>query len=193
MYIWQRDADDRYYTRTTLIDDAPVYFFRESSQILNQGTIKDVFYPVTVWAKEDPKKIADYFVSNAMHIVSRRLKELLEAEDVSATVEFYPLEIVAGKRIQKPIPPNSYFLMNFLGRVDCFDLERSVYTRIDDWTVSAIEMLVLDESKIPSEAKLFYIFPFVSEIGLRDELAEKILDADFKGLELTKAEETKIL
>lgn len=193
MYIWRRDTDDRYYTRTTLIDEAPAYFFKESSQTLNMGSIKDVFYPVTVWAKEDSKKIADYFVSNAMHIVSKRLKELLETEDVKSTVEFYPLEIVAGKKTQKPVPSDSYFLMNFLGDIDCFDLEKSVYTKVDEWTVRHIEKLVLDESKIPPEAKLFYIFPFVSNIGLRDDLAEKILGGEFKGLKITKVEETKKL
>lgn len=193
MYIWRRDTDDRYYTRTDLLDDTPKYLFKESSQVIGQGTIKDVFYPVTVWAKEDLNKISDYFVTTGMDIVSKRLKEMLETENVESTVEFFPLDIISGKRVQKTVPPNSYFLMNFLGKLDCFDLEKSVYKKVSEWSVRHIDKLVLDESKIPVESNLFYIFPYISKIGVRDDLAEKILAGNFKGISLTKVEETKIL
>lgn len=193
MYIWSRDTNDKYYTRATLLDEPPKYFFKENNQTLNLGTIKDAFYPVRVWAKDDLKKIADYFVCSGMYIVSKGLKELLETENVESTVEFFPLEIVAGKRVQKEISKNSYFLMNFLGNIDCFNLEKSIYTRVNEWTVRHIDKLVLDESKIPLQTKIFYIFPFISKIAVRDELAEKVLAGKFKGISLTRVEETKIL
>src|SRR5262249_12588141 len=94
---------------------------------------------LTIYIKS--RKPADFFWAGLVRIVSAELREVLESFPVKA--EFLPVNAShAGRRYTK----KTFYFVNILDVVECFDFERSRYKQTRKG-VHEIEEAVLDESK----------------------------------------------
>lgn len=87
--------------------------------------------------------------------MSERLKSLIEAQVKPEDVGFFLVKI---RNQKKRLVDKSYYLMNVLRTVPCIDKAKSKYRMgsiIKD-QVDRVTYLMLDESKIPADAKLFF-------------------------------------
>ncbi|MBJ6761551.1 hypothetical protein JGU66_12310 [Myxococcaceae bacterium JPH2] len=121
-------------------------------------------------------------IPNAVNLcfTSARLKTFME-EHSGASLEFLPVRLLDQKErpVQEP-----YYLMNLLDTLDCVDLEKSKFERavIDPSLIMTFFLLVLDESRIPEDKKLFRLKESPELIIIREDLAQGILDTDHNGM-----------
>jgi hypothetical protein len=132
--------------------------------------------------KEGGVKVGDY-IKNASRLlfVSARLKEFLEKNASESRIEFFPVKIRnhKGRLIDKP-----FFIANPIGAVACLDQEKSDFRwgAIAKDQVDRFRRLVLDESKIPRDLKLFRLAEQTNLVIVRRDLAQDIVDNDFTGM-----------
>lgn len=125
----------------------------------------------------------DDFISNVMAwlIVSEKAKEVLTAEPNHC--EVYQLKVMdlKGRPLKDP-----YFLVHPVGTVSCVDLDRSQYERskMDPGILLTIERLVLDPARLPPDRSLFRLQESPRTYIIRDDLLDKLADADVNGIEV---------
>jgi hypothetical protein len=126
-----------------------------------------------------PQQPPDYFPHAAMHVVSARIKEILERE--RASVEFFRLSIQYRNKIL-----GNHFIWNLLNSIDCLDAEKTTYT--DDALIShSIKRLALRNDAI-RDNKIFHIRG-TTLIGVDDHLATQIEDAGCTGVRFPTPEQ----
>ncbi len=109
----------------------------------------------------------------ALHFVSQKLRHVLEAES-AARLEFLPIRVKDKKgRIGK----EPYFVANFLDLIPCMDPARSQYRMgsITPDQVERMKLLVLDDAKVPPDAKIFRLGEMTELVLVREDLADSIL------------------
>jgi hypothetical protein len=151
--------------------------------LVDQGKPFAGHLPPEASVELDPKhkgmKLAD-FISNCMSwlIVSEKAKEILTAEPNPC--EVYPLKVMDLKG--RPVK-DLYFLVHPVGTVRCVDLDRSKYERdaMDPDLLLAIERLVLDPGRIPPDRSFFRLQESPRTYIIRDDLLDKLADAQVKG------------
>ncbi len=104
--------------------------------------------------------------------VSEKLKTLLENES-GARFEFLPIRIKDHKGRVAKAP---YFIANLLDAVACMDRKRSDFEMdpLDKGQVEHFRRLVLDERKIPPEAKVFRLAEKTDLFIVREDLVRAI-------------------
>ena len=128
------------------------------------------FPDLTLLAKdghEAPLGMVDYFKVGLLHVVSERLKSVLESQ--GAEMEYFPVSVVyAGDPTEE-----AYFVANPLKRVKALDLAKSD-VKLDEELGDAIwvKKLVIDESSF-SGIKVAVIDE-IQRIGLRQEIAQAV-------------------
>lgn len=102
----------------------------------------------------DAIKLYD-FVTNIddLFIVSKKVKEIIEGLSVD-NMEYFQLTLFDH---QMKIAATDYYILNLVGSIDCIDMDETVCVmeRLLKGRISDIDNLVLDESKIPPDAKMF--------------------------------------
>jgi hypothetical protein len=115
----------------------------------------------------------DDFVANLWSwiLCSERARAVIAKE--CGNVEIYPAEFLDHKKRPVALP---YFLVHPVGTVDCVDLRQSKYTPDRAWKdkVLTFYKLVLDERRIPPDAKLFRMKEMPEAIIIRSDLVEKL-------------------
>lgn len=126
---------------------------------------------------------------NSLNLIfaSERLKLFLH-EHAGARVEFLPIRFQDQK---DRLVPEPYFIMNLLEVVECVDLEKSKFRRseMDPNFIATFYLLVLDEKRIPPQAKLFRLKEKPNLILVREDLAQALVNADFTGMMFLDLEE----
>ncbi len=120
-------------------------------------------------AYPDSTKLYD-FVDNlsSVFIVSHKVKRIIEELDIES-VEFLQLTLFDHKMN----PANKeYYIMNLVGGIDCIDMDKSEYkmNRLVKGRIKFLDKLVLDESKIPTEAKIFRLSAKPNEYIIHDDV-----------------------
>lgn len=116
-------------------------------------------------------------------LLGRRLKEFM-SQSAGNDLEFLPAKVIA-----KDGESSDYFLMNVLNKIPCVDKEKSkrepkltmIYSVVPGGLVLVDDCM--QGHQIVRDASLH------SLILVSDELAEKLRQADFKGLELKAPED----
>jgi len=118
-------------------------------------------FPVSIeaqmgFAADYPDAINLYdFVANIddLFIVSKKVKEVIVGLGVGS-MEYLQLTLFDH---QMKVTTTDYYILNSVGSIDCIDMEKSEYRmgRIVKDRIKRIKNLVLDEDKIPPEAKIF--------------------------------------
>ncbi|QSQ20742.1 hypothetical protein JY651_36755 [Pyxidicoccus parkwayensis] len=128
-------------------------------------------------------------IPNSLNLLfaSERLKVFLE-EHSGARIEFLPIQLQNQK---DRLVPEPYYLLNLLEVVECVDLEKSKFRRsaMDPEFIAWFNHLVLDEARIPPQAKLFRLKEKPNLILVREDLAQTIIDADYNGMMFLYLEE----
>ncbi|HYO56131.1 imm11 family protein [Archangium sp.] len=189
-YLWTREEDDRSLawimsTPAFLMDHPKEYQLYEGVSVRSWWLREPVVYNLS---DERGIRLSDAIPCVGHDIiVSEELKRLLE-ERSGADIEFLSVRILNQKQRLVPEP---YFLMNLLGTVDCVDLERSKFKRsaIRPDLISTFYLLVLDESRIPADKKLFRLKHSPKLVVIREDLGREILDAGCDGMFFLDLEE----
>lgn len=181
-YPWVEDDEDdslAWITRTSsFLND-----FQKSYELFKGISVQSWWPPDMVFQLSDDHgvKLTDSIPNTLnMNIVSERLKGLL-VEKSGAEIEFLPVRIRNQKERMLDEP---YYVMNPLGSIPCMDRERSEFkdSALNPDQVRKFLKLVLDESKIPSEAKLFRLAEKKNLVLTREDLAKDILRAGCDGM-----------
>lgn len=188
-YPWLPDDEDSSFA--WLMDAPNVLRSHPDEYLLYRGV------PVKSWFPENPT----FYVSKTygceltdslpnpinLYFASERLKAFME-EHSGANLEFLPIRLLDQK--ERPIR-EPYYIMNLLDTADCVDLEKSKFRRseISPEFIMKFYLLVLDESRIPKDKKLFRLKEKPNLIITREDLAQEILDSDFNGMMFQELEE----
>ncbi len=83
-----------------------------------------------------------------------------------------------------------YYILNLVGSLDCIDMEKSEYRmgRIVKDRIKRIKNLVLDEDKIPAEAKIFRLVHKPDEYIVSDEVRKAFEENGIANFRLLEAQ-----
>jgi len=118
-------------------------------------------------------------------VFSAQLCELLHNSMVD-NIQYFDFDIVNPKNNNTY---TNYKIANVVGLVDCVDKEKSDLTFYDSGTIEFIDKLVLDESKIPPELKIFRLANRATLIVMHKSIKDAILDAGITGCVFYKVED----
>lgn len=120
-------------------------------------------------------------------VASQRLVELLQTQ-APVNNEFLPVRIInhKGRRVRE-----GYWIVHQIHLQHCIDEANSVFepSPMDAEEISEIERLVVDESRVPPEVRLFRMarYPFIPL--LERSLADEIAAQSYSGLRFDEIEE----
>ena len=135
----------------------------------------------------DDIELADNLHGAALLVISRKLKDFLDARGVE-DVEYLPVEIVnhKGRSASK-----DFFILNPNTVVDCIDVKASgvVWNNLDKDAISSCKTLVLDRKRVPKNAKLFRPKHALARVVIDGALAADIAEQGFTGLHFVDPKE----
>jgi hypothetical protein len=178
--IWRNRYDEGY----SVVTNPHVKDDHELSEGVSRakGWPDDVKAPMS---PEYPKDILlpDNVSGTELVIISHKLRQALVAECVT-NVEYLLLTIIDHK---KKVASRDYFIMNPPSVVDCIDLEASEvkWNAIDKSMISRCKQLVLKESNVPKDVKVFRPKHLPNQILIRSDLVKKLEGAGLTGLHFT--------
>lgn len=146
---------------------------------------KDAVFPMHPDRPHDTILLDNLYNTDNLIVVSRRLKEFLEARPL-VKVEYLPVTILNHKK--KPAS-RDYFIIHPVDLPQCLDIAKSGVTWgiVDKERVDEVKQLVLDESKVDRE--LFRPKPFFNVIIVERNLAEAIDCEKFTGIRWVELED----
>lgn len=158
----------------------------EDAYQLNYGISREHTFPEVALLRMNPEfkkaiKLSDALDNdNFLVVASKRLKEFFERENVP-DVEYLRVTILNHKN---QVASDEYFIVHQVGTQNCIDLEQSVikWNLINSDQISSVKKLVIDESKINPNTKLFRAKHLPSTIFIRKDLAQKIEEVEFTGI-----------
>ncbi|MFP2926890.1 imm11 family protein [Pyxidicoccus sp. 3LG] len=115
-------------------------------------------------------------------ILSEPAVELLRAEGVAAdeVIEYLPITLLDKRGRPTRV---RYYLVNPLLKVACMDAKASEFLKSSGGEkVLSVERLVLEQERIPSDAKLFRLDECTEVIVIRSDLVQRIQEAGLTGL-----------
>lgn len=180
-YPW---CDDQYDDSLAWITDEPEAFGNDGFR-LKKGEPCAAWVPpdlVFDLSKQHGVKLSDAIPNSlALQVVSEKLRGLLEKLAPQARIEFLPARLRTQK---KKLLPAKYFVANFLDVVPCTDMKRSDYRMdaIRKTQVGRFRRLVLDQKKVPKDAKVFRLGERTRLVIVRGDLGQSIVDADCTGM-----------
>lgn len=135
--------------------------------------------PDAVAQIESAARPADYFTAGSSHVVSDRLKQVLE-QFPDLKVQFAPLPL----RYRNELYPEPYWELCIQDEADPVDYERSVID--SSGFLPKIESLVLEPSR--AEGKRLFRAADLCKIMVHQEVAQAVLDAGCMGAAFVRCE-----
>lgn len=186
-FPWQHDDED---DALAWIEVSPESI-RRKDYLLTEGVCAAAWFPGGVtfdlW-KDRGSKLADS-IPNVLGflIVSDKLRRLLDKHS-GADIEFLPVRV---RNHQGRLVKARYFIANVLGTTACVDRELSDFDMgaIDKEHASHFRRLVLDESRIGADQKLFRLSEQPGLILAREDLVDELLEQDCTGILFTYLED----
>lgn len=152
---------------------------------LTEGVPMGEDFPPNAEFPIDPKwgdMIADV-VPNVFNvlIVSKRVRDILQSEDVS-DVEYLQFVILDKKG---RIKSKDYCVANLIGSVDCLDAANSVFKDdpMEKGQIIDIECLNIIKEKVPEDKKLFRLAQRRHLFIIRNDLLQRLQGDEITGLE----------
>ena len=114
-------------------------------------------------------------------IVSKRLRDILQSEDVG-DIE-YLLFVILDKKGR--IKSEDYCVANLIGSVDCLDAANSVFKEdpLEKGQIIDIECLNIIKEKVPEDKKLFRLRQRRDLFIIRNDLLQRLQGEEITGLE----------
>jgi len=194
---------ERDYLALHLRTDPRFCSVKELGDLQNEGDLTKAVplahtFPESLQVDLSPKggdMITD-FVSNIFRIliVSQKARSILEDEGIRGDqVEYLPIAL-RDKR-KKPLK-ESFFIVNVLRAVDCFDWKRSVYKTYKnsprEISSASLEVLHVLPEAIPGDAKLLRLGELRRELILRADLLERLKREGCDGLSVIEMGKERI-
>ena len=138
-----------------------------------------VRYAMDPFAKNDMVLCDTVAARKPVVVASAPLAQFL-AERLGDAVECLPITIVDHKRRAVASP---YFIVNPLGLQDALDRDRSkpTWSTISPDVIDGVRRLIVDESRVGSNAQMFRLAHYLRPVLVRRALAEAIDAAGFTG------------
>jgi hypothetical protein len=152
-------------------------------------SLRDLFPSDVSFNIKSPLKPRDIFSYGTMQIVSHRIVNIISSFE-NSFVEFFSVNVTWNG---EEYVDESFFLMNVLDRLHCFDTERSQYTVdrfIDDDENTSYISEIYKLAVHPVDENLHEIFyiddPFDSPsiLCVSDSIAQEMISQDIIGCEL---------
>lgn len=118
-------------------------------------------------------------------VFSLRLRELLFSFMVD-NVQYFDLDII-DKKNNKIY--TDYKVANVVGVVDCINKSKSDITCYADGDIKYVDSLILDESKIPKELKIFRLSEYRIALVIHQSIKDAIVASGITGCVFYKPEE----
>lgn len=143
-----------------------------------EGFPEDAWYEMRADFPKDVQ-IPDNVYSMIHHVVSERLRKVLEPALGASRVELLPVKI---KNHKGRFAPGSFFVMNPLDVIDCIDVAASggVHNDLDPTQLVSVQQLVLKE--LPGEPAMFRPVGWTRLILVRSDVVDRLQEADLEGL-----------
>lgn len=153
---------------------------------LRNGTSLQNEFPGGVYYRMHPDFPSDLLLidnilnSKQLIVASQKLKEAIEKHQ-PPKVEYLRMGILDHKG---RIASDNYFFIHPIEPVDCIDRSQSIFEEdsVDPESIDSFKRLVIDESKVPSERKIFRLKGFWDITLVRRDLAEALDKEGFSGL-----------
>lgn len=121
-------------------------------------------------------------------VFSSRLRQLMKNLMVN-NIQYFDFEIVSPKNNKIY---TDYKIANIVGLADCVDKDNSDIKYFNSGSIKRIRKLVLDESKIPPELKIFRLANDTSTPIIHQSIKDAILNSGITGCLFYKAEEYQV-
>ncbi len=118
-------------------------------------------------------------------VFSKKLRDVLGELGVD-NIQYFDLDIVDPKTGKHY---TDYKIANVVGLVDCVDIDKSDLTYFDDGDIEFIDKLVLNETKIPSNIKVFCLLNDASLPLVHQSIKNAIDGSDITGCVFYKPED----
>jgi hypothetical protein len=151
---------------------------------LSQGKSRADSWPDDAHCKmsdDYPKDIelADNMNAMGKLVVSGALKAALD--DHATGVEFLPITVFNHKG---RVASDDYWAINPVGSIDCIDRDASgaEYSPLKPDLITDVKRLVIEEAKVPADAKIFRPKFMAGKVLIDVELAASLEETGFSGL-----------
>ena len=133
-------------------------------------------------------ELSDNLYGGNYPVISKRLREALEASSAGTKMEYLPVTVVNHKG---RVASKDYSLVNPLDVVDCIDADRSgiKWNALDENDISSCDRLVLRDDKVAPSISVFRPRFMLSAYLMRRSVAERLTGTGFTGLSFTEPEE----
>lgn len=152
---------------------------KEENNVPIEGLIYDAF--------DCKLKPEDYPFSGTIFnfLASPKIVEILKAFDLN--IQYFPSKIVRNDGIKF----NDYQTLNILSVIFCADMDKSETKIIElsTKTITKLRRIVLDESKIPENEKLFWLGEKGSVLVVHQDIVDCIEKANITGTRFVTPEE----
>jgi len=183
--VWGHAHDD------TLCSLNPIENVPDAHELV-YGTSRVINFPKDALGRMNPEFKRAIKLSDAIHnlemlvIASKRLKEFFESEKIPNT-EYLRIAVLNHKN---KVASDEYYVVHQVGTQACIDIEKSTirWNKINPNQISSVKKLVLDEKKIEPSATLFRATHLPSTIFIRRDLAKKIEEAGFTGIQFEEVD-----
>jgi hypothetical protein len=153
---------------------------------LTDGTPLAASFPADVSLQFNPDFPNDLLLADNMKntsslaIVSERLAAVVR-DQVTTGIELLPVSLLDHKG---GVASKDYFIVHPVDPLDCIDREQSVFEEslIARGEIEFFDRLVLDDTRIPAERKVFRLKGFPDIILVQRELAEHLDGQGMSGL-----------
>ena len=135
----------------------------------------------------DGIKLYDFVESmNSFHVVNSKVKQLFQNLNIE-NLEFLPIHLWDH---QNKIASDDYFILNPLGSVDFIDMDKSEYDidDLDKTQICHIDKLIINDLKVPEDAKLFRATTMMGQLFINDEVKDALENANITGYKLMPAD-----
>jgi len=182
-YIWDRElcgSNKVFICKLKKIKEKRKFVdHKKVSNVPYEGLIYDAF-DNTIEPEDYPR------TGTIFHfLVSPKIVEILKAFDLN--IQYFPSKIVRNDGIEF----NDYQTLNILSVIFCADMDKSETKTIElsTKTITKLRRIVLDESKIPENEKLFWLGEKGSVLVVHQDIVDCIEKANITGTRFVTPEE----
>jgi len=144
----------------------------------------DLPTPLQFFLDPDSGDFLPTFFEPSIPLMSEKMLSVLTNAGVD-NIQTYDTDVYDknSKKIEE-----TYFAINVVGRIECVDLEKSVYKAKKSSKRLRFKKIIIDENKTHG-ALLFRLHEKPSEVVIHDSVKEHLEKANLPGLEFKKASE----
>lgn len=183
-YLWERDIDESKEAFVCALNK-----FQEKNNLVLLRKIEQVPEDGLVYRTDNKKEEPEDYLSITSAcaiLVSEKIAKVLKPLDLN--IQFLPSKIIK----EDGTVYDNFCTLNIMENIYCVDMEKSIVekTYLSDGTeLLDIRKLVLDESKIPKEKKIFHLGEEVVWLIVHQDVVDLVQAVNPTGIKFIPVEE----